>query len=94
MEKSKEDLSSEIGLLRLLVMVFWSFVMLFIFCENGETVTHQFQVFNVELRQFNWYILPINVQKMFIIVVANAQQPSFIRGFANAICLRESFKKV
>lgn len=75
-------------------MIFWAFVMLSIFCENGERVTNQFQVFNVELRQFNWYILPINVQKMFVIMVANAQQPSFIRGFANALCLRESFKVV
>lgn len=63
-------------------------------CECGETVTSQFEMFNDELNLCKWYVFPTEMQKMLIIAMANAQQPTILRGFGNTLCIRESFKKV
>lgn len=44
--------------------------------------------------QCNWYLLPIEMQQMMLIVVVNAQQPTIVRGFGNTSCGRQSFKQV
>lgn len=57
-------------------------------------VTNQFEKFEDSLSRCNWYLFPIEMQKMFNIVTANAQQTMTIRGFGNIECNRETFKVV
>lgn len=57
-------------------------------------VTIQFENFNNELDKCNWYTFPIEFQKMYIIVVQNAQKPVIIYGFGNIFCMRDAMKKV
>lgn len=68
--------------------------MIFFFCILGEMVTNQFEMFNDELSQCNWYVLPFELQKIMIIVIVNAQRETVIRGFGNILCTRQTFKKV
>lgn len=72
----------------------WSFVVIFCVCEFGHQLTQEFEMFDEKLCQFNWYLLPIELQRMFVIVMANAQQPNVMQGFGNIQCTRDSFKQV
>lgn len=74
--------------------MFWTFIFILMFCELGEMVCNQFEMFNDSLEQCNWYSLPIEMQQMMIIFMANAQQPTWISGFGNILCTRDTFKKV
>lgn len=75
-------------------LMFWSFVMIFAFCEMGELVSNQFNEFEMTLGQCKWYLFSLNLQRMCIIVLANAGQPTTVHGFGNIVCTRESMKKV
>lgn len=75
-------------------LVYWTFVITFIFCESGEQVTSEFDEFHDRLCQLNWYEYPYDLQRMFIIILINAQRPETIQGFGNTVCSRELFKMV
>lgn len=81
-------------LLRTLVLVLWAFGTYFLFCECGEMVTKQFEKFNDVLDQCSWHLFSIELQQMFVVIVANSQQLAVIRGFGNLLCARRSFKAV
>lgn len=74
--------------------MFWSFALVYAFCEMGENVTNQFNEFEKELGQSDWYIFSMKLQRIYIIVLANAEQPKTVHGFGNIMCLREYMKKV
>lgn len=63
-------------------------------CELGERLTDKFSLFGITIYQWNWNYFPVEVQKMLIIVLADLHEPVIVRGFANTLCARESFKKV
>lgn len=72
----------------------WSLVIMFMISELGERLTSKFAEFNDALYQCDWYEFPIGMQQMFVMITANAQHPVIIKGFANTLCARKSFKKV
>lgn len=76
------------------IEMFWTFAFVLIFCELGEMVSSEFDAFNGSVEQCKWYSFPIEMQRMVVIFMANAQQPSYIRAFGNISCTRETFKKV
>lgn len=80
--------------LALSVLVIMSFAIIFAFCELGAQVTHQFNSLDDVLCQVKWYILPIEVQRMVIMLMLDAQQAVFLRGYGNIVCSRDSFKNV
>lgn len=57
-------------------------------------VAQQFDDLNEELCQRNWYLYPIDVQQMWLIFMVNFQQATYIRGYGNIQCSRDSFKVV
>lgn len=57
-------------------------------------VTDQFEMFKDELCLCDWYLFPIDVQRMLIVAMANAQQRTYIQGYANTLCARITFKQV
>lgn len=69
-------------------------VVVFVICEIGESVTIQFETFEMELSQCEWFLLPIKMQRMYLIFVAHTQQEQNIHGYGNITCSRETFKKV
>lgn len=74
--------------------MFWSFAICAFFCEFGEMVTSQFNSYDAEIYRCGWYLLPIKMQKMYLIFKSNTQHPIIIRGFGNILCTREIFKEV
>lgn len=79
---------------KIINQLFWSFALIFAFCEMGETVANQFNEFEKELGQRNWYSYSLKLQRIYIFVLANAEQPTTVHGFGNIVCVRESMKTV
>lgn len=77
-----------------MLMIYWALSLVFCCCELGELVTNQFNMFDNELCRCDWYLLPIEVQRIFVIVMANAQNLMIIRGYGNIVCTRNAFKEV
>lgn len=92
-KQSRVD-SSPFEILYPLVLLFWSFAVVFVFCEFGEQVSNQYEYFNDELCECDWYLLPVEMQRILSIVMMNSQQPIFIQGYANTLCIRYTFKTV
>lgn len=91
----KTQLSSNpMKLLQILLMVFYAYAVIFSFCECGEMITSQFNMFREKLGRCKWYLFPIEMQQMLVVVTANAQHPTILCGFGNTVCIRESFKMV
>ena len=74
-----------------LMGVVWNFLMLYLYCEMGESVEQQFDVFHEELRRLDWYLFPIEIQSMLVIMLSSSQQSKCIQGFANIACTRDAF---
>lgn len=91
---SHRMIRNKIKLIFPLLLVFWSFLFLFLCCECGETVTNQYQMYDEKLILCNWYLLPKEIQRLLVVVIANSQQTVTICGFANTMCTRDIFKKV
>lgn len=75
-------------------VIFCAMIGIFIVCQIGEMTTMKFDSFNDTFYQCEWYLFPTDIQRMLLIVMANAQQPVIIKGFANTLAARESFTKV
>lgn len=77
-----------------LLMVFWSFAFIFFYCELGQSVTNQFNHFDDALCQCKWYLCSVDLQQMLLTFMSDTQQPMLLRGYANIVCARDSFKNV
>ena len=67
---------------------------LFIYCEFGEQVTYEFNMFHEKLCHCRWYSFPIELQRMFLITLSGTEEPAVIQGFASTTCTRDAFKQV
>lgn len=82
------------GIITPLCILIWSFIILSCYCECGERVTEQFHLYNDKLNRCKWYRFPLDVQRILLIFMGDAQQPAYIRGYANILCTRNSLKEV
>lgn len=69
-------------------------VAVFIACELGQRMTDAFDEINDTLDQSNWYLLPIEFQRILPMIMVNAQQPVFLECFGSIGCTRDVFKNV
>lgn len=72
----------------------WSFIIIFCVCEFGERLTQQFDMFDVTLCECTWYLMPIELQRMLVIVMSNARQPIHMSSYGGIQSTRNSFKQV
>lgn len=73
------------------VIVFW----LFLFCHSGDKLTQRFEDVGDNAYAFvDWYMLPVNMQKSFTLIIALGQRNVFLRGFGGTRCTKEMFMKV
>lgn len=77
-----------------LPMIFWSFTLIFMFCELGERLTAQFDEIDEEIFRSNWYAFPMDVQRMLPLIMDGTQEPIVLSGLGNILCTREAFKNV
>ena len=64
---------------------------LFLYCFFGKMVTDMFSQISEYLYESNWYELPIELQKNFILAIQNAQLPLQYNGFEVAVLNLETF---
>lgn len=67
---------------------------IFIICEPSHYCTQQFENFGDELGQCDWYALPIELQRMYLIFLSDTQKEIEIDSYGNITCQRDTSKKV
>lgn len=81
-----------------LIIIFMALVVsvanFIIYCFFGKLSTESFANMSIALFEANWQMLPIKLQKFFIMMIANAQRPLYYHGFNVAILNLETFTKV
>lgn len=78
----------------MLFMLSWTTIYIFLLCEPGERITIGFEDFSDELSGCDWYLLPIEMQRMYAIFLSDTQNPVKMESFANILCERETSKTV
>lgn len=91
--KSKDNVNP-IEIFRPAFVVFWSIVIVFVDCECGERLAQQFNEIDTEYSQSKFYFFPVDLQRMYLILMLDIQQPVYIRGYGNIVCTRDFFKEV
>lgn len=64
---------------------------LFIYCYFGKMASRSFEKMCQLVSNSDWHTLPVNLQKYFILIIANMQQPLVYRGFASIHLDLETF---
>lgn len=77
-----------------MLLVCYIFVALLIVCEAGQRSTDLLASFTDPMEQFDWHLHPLAMNRMFINVVMNIQQPVEFKCFGSIAANRDSFKKV
>lgn len=72
----------------------WAFVMISFYCEFSEMVCDEFEQFNEELHRYEWYLIPMEMQRIYLIFLLDTQQLTVVRGYGNILCTRVTFKAV
>lgn len=67
---------------------------IFLYCFFGSLATKSFEKMNDSLFECDWFELPVNLQKYFIIMIQNTQHPIFYHGFGMAVMNLETFLQV
>lgn len=87
--------ADHVNVLELIILLFlmmWLISLLFLLCEFGAQTTHRFEVFEEELDRCDWHLLPIRLQRMYLIFVSG--QSMNISSFGGIKCERDTFKMV
>lgn len=72
----------------------WAFVFIFIYCEFGERVNYGFTEVYDTICHFDWYSLPMEIQKMLPTIIIASQEPINLHGFGDVKCSRITSKIV
>lgn len=87
----KNDIMDAVSAFALVIILLG---IIFFLSEFGEMVSTQFAAFNERWCQCDWYLFPIEIQRMFGAFMMNTQESVIIRGYGNACCNREIFEVV
>lgn len=77
-----------------MVQILYSFIVMLISCDLGQRINLAFDECGEIIDQFDWYRLPIEIQRILPIIINFAQQPVDIKCFGSAACDRDTFKFV
>lgn len=75
-------------------MLFWTIIFIFILCEPGAKLTYQFDTLSGELIRYDWYLLTIEMQRMYMFFLLDTQHPMKMLCYGNITCERDTTKKV
>lgn len=67
---------------------------LYLICHIGESITDRLQGIGEEIYQINWYLLPIQTQKMLPFSLIIAEKADYLKTFGSIACTLEMFQKV
>lgn len=83
-----------IVLLESLFYGFWALTLIFAVCECCQRYVNTFSDINDTFVQLRWYLYPIEIRRLLILMILNAQYPIDIAFFGSMTCCREQFRKV
>lgn len=78
----------------MLTELVWSIIATFIVCEFGQRVNTAFEELNDRIDEFDWYMYPMEIQRIAPIIMAAIQRRVIVQAFGNIVCIRQLFKKV
>lgn len=67
---------------------------IFLTCEHGTKIASQFAELSDERNRCDWYLLPIAIQRIYLVFLSDPQNPITIQSDANIISERETAMKV
>lgn len=76
-----------------IIMMFWSFMQMFVICNFGGHVNSGFEEISGTLYECDWYTFPHKFQKDITMIMQVTQKP-VLRGSGNLPCSREGFSEV
>lgn len=68
--------------------------LIFVTCESGQRASNAFNKMGKIFAEIDWYLLPIQIQRMLPIIMIYSQDTIEIRFFGNISCSRIQFQKV
>lgn len=63
-------------------------------CEAGHRVSDTFDEMDDTFEKIDWYLLPIEVQRMLPVILMYVQEPMVPEFFGSISCTREQLRKV
>lgn len=72
----------------------YSFGPIFLACEVGQHLSDTAEGIDNMIEQFDWYLFPLQQQRMLCTILIDVQEPVVIACFGDVSCSRETFKKV
>lgn len=91
--QSSNEIDS-IVLLESLLCAIWGIILVFITCEISQRFSNTFTDLYETVCQLEWYLYPVEVQQIFVLLILYAQKPCEIPFFGSYACSREQFKRV
>ncbi|XP_055308954.1 odorant receptor 67d-like [Sitodiplosis mosellana] len=87
-----KQIDPDIAILVSVVLI--GFSTLFLYCYLGKVATESFEkMANYLYYEVNWHELPIELQRYFILMIANIQKPLYYHGFSIITLKLETFCK-
>lgn len=83
--------TDSVVLLRSFLCGFFAVIMMLMVCEAGQRCNKTFNDICESYYQVEWNMYPIEVQKMFILIIPFAQKPTEFKFFGSSSCSREQF---
>lgn len=81
-------------MMTIVFVLLWTSVLNFLVCELGQWVTNRYDQLGDELIACDWHLLPIEIQRLYLIFLLNTQQPVHIECYGGIQCSRDTLKKV
>lgn len=67
----------------------WAVSIVFAACELVQRLSNGINETGNMIGQINWYLLPIDLQRLLPTIINNAQQPAVVRCIGSVICSRD-----
>lgn len=63
-------------------------------CELGERTNEMFSAIDDTFNETDWYLYPIEIQRMLPAVMTVAQKPIYVELFGSVTASRDTFRQV
>lgn len=77
-----------------LCVLLWMTMFILSLCEPGARMINALQMFSEELCRCDWFLLPVQMQRMYMVFLLDTQHPIKIKSYGNLTCERETSKQV
>lgn len=89
------DQSNSYEIVAISILTSWLISFVLIVCELGARMTSEFEIYVAEVEQCSWYMLPIELQRMYMVFLSDTQNPvQIVTSYGNITCERETSKRV